>query len=274
MNSWQTAKQIRYLLRARKWEGGASNEVVFASNSVRITPMPIEDLLAVGTPAGPFAKINLGRQTSDVQSKGYVAQEILVTLAVQVEGDEMFENAMIGANRSAGNVSSKGRGIAEVEAELMATLQDVNSMQGMQVQGFSASGIEVANISSTVAYVWREYTFVFYCTSQLTWLGPTSLVGSGATAGSISLTWTPSPTGWSSVAGSGGQIIRYASGSTPPATPASGTGAPAITGVADSAVITGLSSGAYAVSVFTAYKESGTVPDRWSPPTSILVTVP
>lgn len=276
MNPWQMARQAQFALRERDWEDDSANENVFSADSVRITPMPVEDLLAVGTPTSPMCKINLGRQTSDVQAKGFVAQELLVTLAVAVEGDEMYENAMIGANRSAGTASSKGRGLAEVEAEMMATLQDVTAMAGFQVQGYSVSGIEVVPVSSTVAWVWREYTFLFYCTSQLSWLGPTSLTATGHTGGTAGLAWTPAPTSWSSIAASGGQIIRYAAGSTPPATVSDGIAGPAVTGTDSSATISGLSSGAYAVSVFTAYKESGASSgaDRWSPPTSILVTVP
>lgn len=276
MNSWQLTRQIRYLLRQRKWAGEPTNEKVFHDNSVRITPIDIEEMLGIGTPNSPVCKINTGRRTSDEQAKGYVAVEVMITLAVQVEGDELAENATVGANRVGGKTSSRGRGLAEVESELFAVLDDTTAMQGMQIQGYSAGSVSVARISTASSFVYCEHTFVFYCTSAPTWLGPTSLVGSGATGGTASLSWTPAATSWSSIAAAGGQIIKYAAGSTPPATPDDGLDGPEITGVDDDAVITGLASGDYAISIFTAYKEFGasSVADSWSPPTSILVSVP
>jgi hypothetical protein len=276
MNGWQLTRQIRYLLRERRWEGAPANEHVFRSNSVRITPIDIESFLGTANPGSPACTINLGRRTSDQQTKGYVAQEVVVTLAVQVEGDEVKENAAIGANRTAGKGSSKGRGLAEVESELMSVLDDVTAMQGFQVQGYSAGSVEEAQVSSTLAFVYCEHTFMFMCTSQLTWLGPTSLNGSGATGGSISLAWTPAPLSWASIPGVGGQIIKYAAGSTPPATPIDGLPGPTVSGIAGSAVISPLASGDYAISIFTMYKESGAAvaSDRNSPPTSILLSVP
>jgi hypothetical protein len=274
VNGYQTAKLIQGALQARKWKGESGNELVF--KRVRITPVDIETMLGVGAPGSPVCKINLGKRQSDQQQKGFVAQEIVVTLAVQVEGDELAENAMVGANRTAGSGSSKGRGILEVEAEMFAVLGDMNAMAGMQVQGYASGSVEVARVSMASSFVYCSYTFLFYCTTQLTYLGPTSLVASGSTGGTISLTWKPAPLIWSSISASGGQIIKYASGSTPPPTHDSGTDGPAVTGTATSASIPGLSSGTYAVSIFTAYKESGASSgaDAWSPPTSYVVSVP
>lgn len=276
MNGFQLARQIRFLLRERKWEGDPVAEQVFKSNSVRISPADVESFLAAANPGSPMCKINIGRRQSDQQRKGFVAQEIVITLGVQIEGDEVGENAVIGANRVAGKVSSKGRGISEIESEMFAVLEDVNAMNGIQIQGYSTSGIETARLETTSAFAYCEYTFLFYCTTQLTYLAPTSLVATGNTGGTISLTWEPVPLGWSSIAGSGGQIIRYAVGSTAPATYDAGTSGPTVTGVDDSATIVGLGSGTYSVSIFNATKESGASAgaDSWSPPTSYTVSVP
>lgn len=245
MNGWQLVRQIRYLLRQRKWEGSPSAQNVFASNSVRITPIDIEDMITVGTPNSPCCKINLGRRTSDQQAKGYIAQEVSITLAVQLEGDEMAENAVIGGNRTGGKTSSRGRGLSEIESELFAVLEDVTAMNGMQVQGYGTGSVETARLESQSAFVYCEYTFLFYCTTQLSWLGPTSLVAVASTGGSVSLSWVPVPIGWSSISGADGQIVRWAAGATAPATPTagSGVGVPSILGTANSTTITGLASG-------------------------------
>jgi hypothetical protein len=275
MSPWQLARQVRYLLRQRKWYGVDSNEKVFRENSVRVTATDIEDFLAQN-PGSPCCKINLGRRSSDPQAKGYVAIELLVTLAVQVMGDELSENAELGANRSAGQGSSNGRGLSEIESELMATLEDVTAMQGIQVQGYSSAAVETSVVDAALNFVYCEYTFLFRCTSQLTWLGPTSLVASGVTGGSVPMTWKHAPISWASINAVGGQIIRYAAGSTPPATYDAGLAGPSVSNTADAATISGLSSGPWSISIFTAYKESGAASgaDRWSPPTSITVTVP
>lgn len=276
MNGFQLSRQVQYLLRTRKWGGSASNENVFKSSSVRITPIDIETMLGTGNPNSPVCKINIGARTSDQQRKGLVAQEINIVLAVQVEGDEMAENATVGANRSGGKTSSKGRGLSEVESEMFAVLEDVNAMNGMQIQGYSTGSVEVARIETASAFVYCEYTFLFFCTTQLTYIGVTSLVATGVTGGEIALTWKKAAANWAQIDAAGGQIIKYAAGSTPPATHTSGLDGPAITGLVESSSIVGLASGTYAVSLFTAYKESGAAAsaDGWSPATSFVVVVP
>jgi hypothetical protein len=149
-------------------------------------------------------------------------------------------------------------------------------MNGVEIQGYSIGSVEAAKLESVSSFVYCEYTFMFYATTQLTYQGVTSLVATGATDGTVSLIWKRVVDNWAMISGADGQIIKYATGSAPPPDVDSGLDGPPISGTDESAVISGLSSGQYAISVFTAYKESGaaTEADRYSPPTTYVVNVP
>ncbi len=280
MNGWQIARQIRYLLRARRWEGGAAvdgYEHVFQSSSVRVTPIASGDLIS--QKAMPLCLINAGNEQADPfagQEPRFVKQDFEVTIVALQPGEEAGENAIIGGGRAATNKSSRGRGVLEVEEEVKEVLNSVFASSGIEMQGFWSSGIAVSLVEGLGYVAQITMTFSIFGTSFRTYKGVSAFVGSGATGGTISMTWAAAPDRWDRVTASGGQRIRYAAGAVAPTTYSSGTAGPTITGTATSSSITGLSSGTYSISIFSGYNEvGGTTPDRWSDPVSQLsITVP
>lgn len=280
MNGWQIARQIRYLLRARRWEGGAAvdgYEHVFQSPSVRVSPIASGELIS--QKALPLCLINAGNEQVDPaagQEPRLVKQDFEITIAALQPGEEAGENAIIGGNRAATNKSSRGRGLLEIEEEVKEVLNSVFANSGVDMVGSWSSGISVSLVEGLGYVAQLTLTFSFFGTSFRTYRGVSAFVGSGATGGTISMTWKAAPDRWDRVTGSGGQVIRYAAGAVAPATYDAGTAGPTITGTAVSASITGLSSGTYSVSIFSGYNEAGgTTPSRWSDPVSQLsITVP
>lgn len=273
----QMAQALQHAIRARKWEGDATYQSVFYTSSVRVTPMVIDSWLA--TKPFPLCIIGIGAATHDPQTPGLIDQTFEVILATGVTGDEIGENSLIGGGRpvAIGQAGSGGRGLLEIESEFLQAVQLITQEQGVQIQAQATSIATVQEVAGLGFVASRQYAVKAICTSERTYLGVTALAASGATGGTISLTWAAAPTQWMTFAGAAGQVVRWASGSTPPATrtAGSGTGVSAVTGVSTSATITGLSSGTYSVSVFSAYNETGAAaPDRWSDPVSVTVVVP
>ena len=275
MTPLQIAKQLQYLLRQRQWEGNVSYEKVFFATAIAISPIAVDSWLA--SKPFPGCLINIGSAANDQQAPAYLDQSFDLILIGGNPGDEDGEYAITGGGRGRGIGSSSGRGLGEFEPELWATIQLLTQQNGIQVQGFMPTAVAAQIVAQLGFIASRQYTFRALCTTNRTYPGVTALVGSGASGGAISLTWAIAPTQWMSVSGSGGQVVRYAAGSTAPATPTSGTSGGVITGAATSASITGLASGTYSVSIFTGYAEydpaTPTV-DRYSDPVSVTVVVP
>lgn len=273
MTPLQIAKQVQYLLRQRKWEGNSGYEKVFMSSAVIISTLEVAD--ALGSKPPPYAILNIGSATNDPQVPSLLDQPFSLVLCAMQPGDPFGEYAITGAGRGRGIGASSGKGLAEVEVEAWQAIQLLTQQNGVSIQGWTPSAMVVQKAGESGFIASREYQFRAICTTLRTYLGVTGLTGTGATGGTASLAWTPAPTQWDTFAGSGGQVIRYASGSTPPATVTDGLAGPTVTGVATSAVKTGLASGTWSFSIFTGYAEydPATV-DRYSDPVSVTVTVP
>lgn len=272
--AWQNAQALQFALRSRKWEADATYEQVFSRGSTRVSPIVAERLLSMKS--FPLCLIGIGSATNDPQTPALIDQTFDVVIVTGVTGDEMGENAVIGGGRPSGvgQSGSGGRGITEVETEFFGVVENMTQENGIQMQANAASAAVVQEVAGLGFVVSRQYSVRCSCTTARTYLGTTALVGTGSGGGVLALSWAVAPTQWDTFAGSGGQIIRYAAGSTAPATRSSGTAGPTVTGTATSTSITGLSAGTYSVSIFTAYNETGGVaPDRWSDPNSVTVVV-
>lgn len=274
---YQVAQQIQYLLRQRTWEGNGAYTVVYQSSAVRVTPIALKDWLS--TKAMPLCLIGIGAAQHDPQVPALLDQTLDITLAQIVAGDEVGEWAVIGGNRkgatTTGQADSGGRGLLEIEEEFWAVCALLTQQSGVQIHANATSDVNVQQAEDKFIAS-RQYGVRVKCTTSRSYLGVTALAATAPGGGVLSATWAVAPTQWDTMAGSGGQVIRYAAGSTAPATPTSGTSGGAITGVATSASITGLAPGTYSISIFTAYCESGCTPavaERYSDPVSLTIAV-
>ena len=191
MNTWQLCKQLKDLLQAREWEGDSGN-IVFASSSVFSTAGPIDED-ALGNRRTPFAMIYvLGSQVDPTMNElpGLIRQEIGVRLAVSVPGDAVGENPLMGANPTGTNpyTSSKGRGLLEVQEELLATIEYLGNSNGINIQSRASSAV-ASSVQQDNEYVCaRDYTFEALVTSSRSY-PPARSFASAESGGTVTLTW-------------------------------------------------------------------------------------
>ena len=103
-----------------------------------------------------------------------------------------------------------------------------------------------------------DYTFGCLTTTTKTYPPPFRfVVKNSPTPGAGSATWTNPALRYDSYR----VILRYASGSIPPATISSGTGVPLLSDFSTSAIFAGLAPGTYSFSLFVTYDEMSEPPD-------------
>lgn len=255
MNRWQVARQLRYLLNKRKWEGNGANELVLGA---RVTAGPTEagyDDLRL-----PFAFILPVGGPADDEEPGLWQESFLFTLVAGVEGDEMGEESLIGAARSRAQASSAGRGLFELEEELFAALNVLTTQFGIEKQARHRRTVK-PTLDQKLGYVaGAEYEYDIWVTAKRFYHPVTNLVGTAIGGGQAQLSWTLPPDRFDRRQ----IIVRRAAGSTPPASPTAGSAvaiAELATGVTDNP-----GAGTFSYAVFAAYLE--TVNDDQAPPTS------
>ena len=153
MNTWQTLRQIQYLLRAQTWTGGATT--VFASSSVLITAAPREEV--VEKIRLPMAIIKPGGNTSDADDPDLLEQEVILSLGVGHAGDAYGESPMVGSHRTS-QTESKGRGLLEIEEEMFNALELLNTDDGVVIQ-LKASSAPRPEYVSGQYMLFRDYLF-------------------------------------------------------------------------------------------------------------------
>ena len=252
MNLLQVLKQVRYLLRSRQWEG--TGEIVFAEDSVHVTTAPEDHALA--SMISPIALIRPLEETSDPkhdEEPDYLVGTFALKLITVTPGDAAIgENALIGANRTAGASSSKGRGLLEIEEEVFAAIESLNGVDGVEIQ-CRAKGAAGATIDAEMRYMaFRDYTFEAIVTADRFYHPPRNLAAVAPGGGQVSLTWTLPPDRFDRRQ----MVLRRASGSTAPATPTAGTGVTLGSDLATSVTDTpGVGTWSYAL--FCGYTDTG-----------------
>ena len=153
MNSWQAFRQAKYLLQERNWTG--SSTVVFNPLSIYITAAPREE--SIEKLILPAVFLRPGAATSDDEYPDLIEQEMVVTLAVGHAGDAFGELPVIGGHR-AGQTQSEGRGLLEVEEELFAALELLNTDDGIVIQLMAKSAVTPEYVSGQYI-LFRDYLF-------------------------------------------------------------------------------------------------------------------
>ena len=153
MNTWQVCRQVQYLLRQRAWTGSVTK--VFASASVLITAAPRESV--VEQLVMPAALIRPMGATSDDEEPDFITQELALTLAVAHAGDAYGEYPVVGGQRT-GQTDSTGRGLLEVEEEVFAAIEFLNTDSGVLIQHRVSSAAEPQLIGSQYLLL-RDYLF-------------------------------------------------------------------------------------------------------------------
>lgn len=259
MNTDQIARQVKYLLQAAVWADAAQ---VFASESVMVS---LGMAAAVAAEKRlPFALIRPGSETPHEEQPSQTKIEFTVTVVVSNQGDQYGEAMLIGAHRGAGSV---GRGLLEVEARVKSALVQIGAASGVPILFRGAGAAAASQVEGLGYVVWRDYRFAAEGTIVETYQAPSGLVRTGTTT--AILAWNASPR-----FDFYGFVLRRASGATPPATIADGTGVTLSSITATSKTDTP-GAGTYSYSLFAQYDDtsSGAAVATSAPQTLVSVVV-
>jgi hypothetical protein len=216
----------------------------------------------------PFVVISPADATPDEEEPLLEAQRYNVRLVVSVMGDAFGEAALVGGPRDNGQGSSDGRGLMEVEEELLKVIADINATEGAKIRTNWKSGAQALEDEDLGYVVSREYLIESWVGVERAYPAPRALAATDAGGGQADLTWELPPDRFDRDA----IVLRRASGSTPPSTVTDGTGVTVgalVTSVSDTPGI-----GTWSYSLFMGYDEleSGSS-DRYSEPDTVTVTL-
>lgn len=261
MNPWQVAQQIQFALRTRRWQGDGAAELVFHYASVRVTGGLTTEQFARMTP--PTAYIVPGALRADTDLHGLSDGSFAVRVTAQ-NVDPVGESVLIGGNRTGGQGSSGGRGLLEIEAEVLATIEHLNRVIGFKMTGGFDGAPEVAYDGELAYIASRVGTFTTECTRAPYYHPPQRLVATAGGSGTVVLAWANPPErfdfhdtltpAWEAARGS--LILRRASGSTPPASATAGDGV-TLAGAFSTGVTDSPGAGTWSYALFAAYDETG-----------------
>lgn len=248
MNTWQIARQVRKLLSDRVWEGTGGK--VFGA--VRVTNGLVDSAVA-NLLAFPIALIRVGDGDAEDQLPGHITRGMEVFIMQKAAGDQVGENAMIGANR-ASQGASQGRGLLELEEEVHATLRELMDSGGVRSIFKSAAMAAPEwdeNAGMTTAEVLK---FEMDATDTRYYHPPQDLMATGG-VGSVSLTWTLPPARFDRYRV---RLIRKA-GASAPANVADGTEV-ALSGPLATSKTDTVAAGTYSYTIFASYDETNIPP--------------
>lgn len=249
MNTQQVCRQIQYLLLNQDWTGGSND--VFGSGCVVITaglPERFSHHLRY-----PAAIITPGAAQPDQygEEPDIIVQPITIRAITLAPGDESGQKSLIGGNIP-DRTASEGRGLLEVEEELMRAISTLNHDAGIRVAHMGTGAVQPALDDQSRYISWRDYDFRAYCTSRRFYHPPTGFTATDATGGDASLSWQLPPDRFDRYQ----IVVRRASGSVAPALPTEGTGVTLASDLATS-VTDSPGAGTYSYAVFCGYDESG-----------------
>lgn len=249
MNIWQVANQVQYLLQSRVWPG--TSTPVFADESV-IVVAGESDIDAIDAALVlPMAVIQPGGGPSDPQSgdePGYLVQDISIVIATRNFNDRLGSGAVMGAARE-GVADSRGRGVLEIEPQLLAALELLNVQEGVTVALKTQSALTTRKDSQDNVYALKEYVFEVSCTSALYYPPARRFLATVSTS-SVSLSWSLPSARYDRYR----MVLRRASGSTPPSSITDGTGVTLASNLATS-VAEVLGPGTYSYALFAVYDD-------------------
>lgn len=257
MNEWQVSKQLKYLLAKQKWPDAGSG-FIWSNRVVISNGMPVDQYNMLGSPA---LLVGVNDNQADPQSPGYRKQTFTLTYWCQVAGDPRGENAMIGANRTGGALTSSGRGILEYTEEVSRTLRQIQETLGVKIIAKHTSDVGTGIVPG-LGYVAMRQSLVEAKCSDLRYYHPPLRVSLLGACGQVNIQWTDPPDRFDGV----GQLIyiRYKAGTSAPTSITDGiAGTTQARGVNTALVTTG--AGTWSFSVFAGYTDSGAAPvERYS----------
>jgi len=275
VNTWQILQQIRFKLLSRRWEGDPIGSLVFQQSSVIVSVGGEEAAMAtLITPTCVIQPLGASSDPAHDEEPDLIMQNINVRLTVTVPGDPIGEYSLIGGGRQ-GQSDSRGRGLLEVEEEILAAIAELNTIDGIVIYNRAKSEAQAELDDNDRYTALRAYSFEALTTASRFYHPVITFVAAdAAAAGDADLTWIPSPARFDS---RGVRILRVA-GAVPTLDPADGGAVVVLDGSAfpapAGAVTNSPGAGQFSYTAWVTYDEwdSGTT-ERFSDPKSSTVTV-
>lgn len=272
MNTWQLLKQMRRTLLDRTWEGGANK--IFGESSV-VPTAGVEDEEVLGKlrlPITLLKPLNGSGDPSFSSDPGYIVQNIAARLVVEGRGDGgLGKRALMGGFPIATD-RSPGRGLLEVEEELLGAVQFLSQVTGVQIANTFQSVVASSVLAGGAHVALRDYEFRADVTSQRTYPGQRSLQLTDQGGGSVLITWKDVPPRFDRVA----WMLRRKLGSAPTSTTDGTLVSRQTTFGVETFTELGVPAGTWFYSIFVTYddvKEPPVDDRRESPPVSKSVVV-
>lgn len=275
MNTWQILQQLRFKLLARRWEGSALSEKVFQESSVIVSVGGDSEAMAtLITPTCMIQPLGASSDPAHDEEPDLIMQSINVRVTVTVPGDPLGEFSLVGGGRQ-GQGDSRGRGLLEVEEEVLGAIGELNTIDGIVIYNRAKSEAQAELDDEDRYTALRAYSFEALTTASRFYHPVEKFAAvDAAAAGDADLTWIPSPSRFDS---RGVRILRVA-GAVPTLDPADGGAVVVLDGSAfpapAGAVTNSPGAGQFSYTAWVTYDEwdSGTT-ERFSDPRSSTVTV-
>jgi len=255
VNDWQQARQLAWILGRGAWPDGTLDPLFPSGCVVVCTPETMRD--AARDLDTPFALITIGPQTADEEEPSLEANSLDVHVVQHVEGGgELDQAAVIGGLRSGGAGASRGRGVLEICERVKVLVGSLTGADGLPAVARYSGALAAARGEGMRYAAARRLTVQVAGTRLRTYPAPRRLVLTPLGGGSLKADWTLPPNRYDRRR----VILRWAAGSTPPASATAGTDV----AVAVDAVTATWTPGAGTVSVavFEAYDETGSGTDE------------
>lgn len=176
MNSWQVIKQLRFLIKAETWPDEAAEKVV---SDVLLTPALPEE--AWGDVRTPWVMLAPADATADDQNPDLLTQRFKMLLVCSAAGDHHGESVLVGTGRGGGQGSSKGRGILEVEEEVLDASGKLTGADGVNLICTRKGTAGLLRVGDMSFLAYREYTLECLVTRQRYYHPPRNLAKSSST---------------------------------------------------------------------------------------------
>lgn len=262
MNAWQVVRQLKALLEDAAWNDGNA-EPVFGA--VVVTSRKVEEI--AGRLRLPAAILRVIDAQADRDNPELVTQRLEVAMVARVAADPLGETVVIGGARSGGQGSSQGRGLLELEEEVLSAVRALDERHGVRLRALWGGAAAVLDIGGQVGYAaTAAVRFEAWTTTARSYPAPTRLAATANGAGEVALTWELPPDRYDRLE----VILRRAAGATAPASVTDGTGVTLASALATS-VTDDPGAGTFSYAIFAGYDDalpwrggSGGTSDRYS----------
>ena len=216
LNAYQLLQQLKFLIQSARWPDEPRERVI--KSTYATSGLGSEEV--IGQLGFPYAMLKVGSAIADTINPFLMRQEFTLSLGVSIPGDVIGEPSLIGGRRSgAGSGSSMGRGLLEIEEEVLNVIARLGDEVGVNIRCTSKSATEAVMLQDMTYISARDYNLECWSTVKRYYHPPRDLTLAGDT-----LTWRNPALRFDSVSlnGSAAVMVRKRTDGVPPTDPSDG----------------------------------------------------